>query len=166
LSSASASSAPAPVTGLYVAGWLKRGPTGILGTNIPDAKETANSIAEDFREGRLESKEGDPLDAVLRLARARHGADKSADVDGSVVSMMDAVVTWKGYKRIVAIEAARGGLNVPVKASSISARVRILLLAAATATGEEGAAEETAAEQTHKSFSGAYDSVGILNFTS
>ena len=35
-------------TGLYVVGWIKRGPTGIIGTNIPDAKETVQSIIEDI----------------------------------------------------------------------------------------------------------------------
>jgi NADPH-dependent glutamate synthase beta subunit-like oxidoreductase len=33
--------------GLYVAGWLKRGPSGIIGTNIPDAVETATSVLQD-----------------------------------------------------------------------------------------------------------------------
>jgi adrenodoxin-NADP+ reductase len=33
--------------GLYVSGWLKRGPTGIIGTNIVDAKETVASILQD-----------------------------------------------------------------------------------------------------------------------
>lgn len=31
---------------LYVVGWLKRGPTGIIGTNAVDADETVASIAE------------------------------------------------------------------------------------------------------------------------
>ena len=29
---------------LFVTGWIKRGPTGIIGTNIMDAKETVNSV--------------------------------------------------------------------------------------------------------------------------
>ncbi|CAI7780840.1 unnamed protein product [Closterium sp. NIES-53] len=33
--------------GLYVVGWLKRGPTGIIGTNLIDAEETVSSIAQD-----------------------------------------------------------------------------------------------------------------------
>lgn len=32
---------------LYVCGWLKRGPTGIIGTNLTDAEDTVTSIAED-----------------------------------------------------------------------------------------------------------------------
>jgi len=37
----------APVPGVYVAGWLKRGPTGIIGTNKPDATETVASLLAD-----------------------------------------------------------------------------------------------------------------------
>jgi ferredoxin--NADP+ reductase len=33
--------------GEYVAGWIKRGPTGVIGTNRPDAKETVTSLLED-----------------------------------------------------------------------------------------------------------------------
>ncbi len=28
-------------------GWLKRGPSGIIGTNLVDAEETAGAVAED-----------------------------------------------------------------------------------------------------------------------
>lgn len=34
--------------GLYVSGWLKRGPSGIIGTNIADAKDTVASITKDL----------------------------------------------------------------------------------------------------------------------
>ena len=37
------------VPGLYVSGWLKRGPTGIIGSNIADAKETTAAILEDLK---------------------------------------------------------------------------------------------------------------------
>ena len=36
------------VPGLYVAGWIKRGPTGIIGTNKPDSHDTADRILEDL----------------------------------------------------------------------------------------------------------------------
>ncbi|WCJ42512.1 NADPH:adrenodoxin oxidoreductase mitochondrial [Euphorbia peplus] len=39
--------------GLYVCGWLKRGPTGIIATNLYCAEETVASISEDIREGKL-----------------------------------------------------------------------------------------------------------------
>jgi ferredoxin--NADP+ reductase len=43
----------APLPGLFVTGWLKRGATGIIASNIPDAKETAAAIGEDLRAGLL-----------------------------------------------------------------------------------------------------------------
>ncbi|MFF8831468.1 FAD-dependent oxidoreductase [Streptomyces sp. NPDC015131] len=36
-----------PSAGEYVAGWIKRGPTGVIGTNRPCAKETAGSLLAD-----------------------------------------------------------------------------------------------------------------------
>jgi ferredoxin--NADP+ reductase len=38
--------------GLYVVGWIKRGPTGVIGTNRPDGQEAAKQIIEDIPEGR------------------------------------------------------------------------------------------------------------------
>jgi NADPH-dependent glutamate synthase beta subunit-like oxidoreductase len=37
--------------GLYVSGWLKRGPVGIIGSNIPDAQETVQAIVADVETG-------------------------------------------------------------------------------------------------------------------
>lgn len=42
--------------GEYVAGWIKRGPTGVVGTNKHDAKETAASLLEDAMTGVLKAK--------------------------------------------------------------------------------------------------------------
>jgi ferredoxin/flavodoxin---NADP+ reductase len=36
-----------PVSGEYVVGWIKRGPSGVIGTNKPDAKETVALMIED-----------------------------------------------------------------------------------------------------------------------
>ncbi len=38
----------AAVPGLYVAGWIKRGPSGVIGTNKPDSQETVASILADL----------------------------------------------------------------------------------------------------------------------
>jgi ferredoxin--NADP+ reductase len=40
-----------PLPGEYVAGWLKRGPTGVIGTNKSDAAETIRSLLEDLVPG-------------------------------------------------------------------------------------------------------------------
>ena len=42
-----------PLPGVYAVGWIKRGPTGILGTNKRDAEETISSLAEDLKTGLL-----------------------------------------------------------------------------------------------------------------
>jgi len=39
-----------PLAGLYCAGWIKRGPSGIIGTNRADAVETATHLLSDFAE--------------------------------------------------------------------------------------------------------------------
>ena len=38
-----------PLPGVYAVGWIKRGPTGILGTNKRDAEETVSCLAEDLQ---------------------------------------------------------------------------------------------------------------------
>ncbi len=41
----------APLTGAYAAGWIKRGPSGVIGTNKPDSVETVNAMVQDARAG-------------------------------------------------------------------------------------------------------------------
>ena len=36
-----------PLPGMYVAGWIKRGPSGVIGTNKPDSVETVERMFED-----------------------------------------------------------------------------------------------------------------------
>ncbi|GGL86561.1 NADP oxidoreductase [Streptomyces fumigatiscleroticus] len=56
--------------GEYVAGWIKRGPTGVIGTNRPCAKETVVSLLEDAPAlAHREVAAGDPL-AALRAGGA------------------------------------------------------------------------------------------------
>ncbi len=40
--------------GVYAVGWIKRGPTGILGTNKRDAAETVSCLEEDLAAGELQ----------------------------------------------------------------------------------------------------------------
>lgn len=55
-----------PVEGLYVTGWLKRGPTGIIGTNRADSIETVQRALDDLSIRVLEPKQGrDALIASL-----------------------------------------------------------------------------------------------------
>ncbi|WP_427918216.1 FAD-dependent oxidoreductase [Streptomyces sp. cg40] len=52
------------VPGEYVAGWIKRGPTGVIGTNRPDAKETVTSLLEDASTLVRHEASEDPLTAL------------------------------------------------------------------------------------------------------
>ena len=42
-----------PLPGVYCAGWIKRGPSGVIGTNKKDATETVELLLEDVHAGRL-----------------------------------------------------------------------------------------------------------------
>jgi ferredoxin--NADP+ reductase len=54
-----------PIRGLYCAGWIKRGPTGVIGTNKKDATETVELLLEDARAGKLRAAEGGDIDQLL-----------------------------------------------------------------------------------------------------
>ncbi len=57
--------------GNYVVGWIKRGPTGIIGTNKPDAIETANSFLEDLAAGAALQPDDRGQASIESLLRAR-----------------------------------------------------------------------------------------------
>jgi ferredoxin--NADP+ reductase len=80
-----------PISGVYCTGWIKRGPTGIIGTNKKDATETVEALLEDAREGRLPrwKTSAEAVDAWL----AERGID---------------VVTYSGWDAIDALERGRG----------------------------------------------------------
>jgi ferredoxin--NADP+ reductase len=55
----------------YCAGWIKRGPTGIIGTNKKDASETVSLLLEDVERGRIAHDEGATAEAVETLLAER-----------------------------------------------------------------------------------------------
>ena len=57
--------------GVYCAGWIKRGPSGVIGTNKKDATETVELLLEDAAAGRLEPKPDASADAVDALLADR-----------------------------------------------------------------------------------------------
>ncbi len=59
----------AHATGEYVTGWIKRGPTGLIGTNKADSVETVRSLLEDA--SALPQRETDDPEAVVSLLRKR-----------------------------------------------------------------------------------------------
>ena len=58
-------------SGVYCAGWIKRGPTGIIGTNKKDATETVESLLEDVRDGRVVHADDATAEAVDALLAER-----------------------------------------------------------------------------------------------
>jgi NADPH-dependent glutamate synthase beta subunit-like oxidoreductase len=75
------------VGGLYVSGWLKRGPSGIIGTNIVDAKDTVASIVADVESGQVCGKERENLKDLLVMRKVK-------------------VVDWASWRKIDAYEKA------------------------------------------------------------
>lgn len=80
------------VPGLYVTGWLRRGPTGVIATNRSDANEVVESIAADLAS--LPPRTADPtaVDDLLRQRETR-------------------VVTWDDWLRLEAHEKAQGEIE-------------------------------------------------------
>jgi ferredoxin--NADP+ reductase len=59
-----------PLPGVYVAGWIKRGPSGVIGTNKKCAQESTERLLEDFAAGLLPEPRAQPDELIARL-RAR-----------------------------------------------------------------------------------------------
>ncbi|OGL01708.1 MAG: NADP oxidoreductase [Candidatus Rokubacteria bacterium RIFCSPLOWO2_02_FULL_73_56] len=60
-----------PVVGEYTAGWVKRGPSGVIGTNKPDAAETVECMLEDLAQGALRAPAHATAAAAEALVRQR-----------------------------------------------------------------------------------------------
>ncbi|MGA5537441.1 4Fe-4S binding protein [Mycolicibacterium nivoides] len=82
--------------GAYVAGWIKRGPTGFIGTNKSCAAQTVHQLVDDYNAGVLTDPVHKPA-ALEKLVRTRQPA------------MVDAA----GWQAIDAAEIARGGEDRP-----------------------------------------------------
>ncbi len=80
--------------GEYVSGWIKRGPSGVIGTNKKDSQDTVDKILEDATAGRL----NDPV---------------SDDIDAMIATLCTQAVTWEGWEAINAIETAAGEASTP-----------------------------------------------------
>lgn len=80
-----------PLTGTYVTGWIKRGPSGVIGTNKKCAHETVSQLLTDFTAG--------------RLSRPHNGHDELAELVGQ---RQPDRVDFAGWKMIDAAERAQG----------------------------------------------------------
>ena len=81
-----------PLPGVYAVGWIKRGPTGILGTNKRDAEETVRCLVEDLRAGALSQPAYPAREQIDELL-----AERKPDA-----------VTIHGWRAIDAAELRRG----------------------------------------------------------
>jgi ferredoxin--NADP+ reductase len=106
-----------PLPGVYAVGWIKRGPTGILGTNKRDAEETVACLAEDLGAGAL----AEPPEP---------GRER---IDALLAQRRPDLVTVEGWRAIDADELERGraGERPRIKLTSRDE----LLSAAAAARG-------------------------------
>lgn len=59
------------LAGNYVVGWIKRGPSGIIGTNKPDAIETANCFLADLASGQVLRPADTRSDTIIEMLEAR-----------------------------------------------------------------------------------------------
>lgn len=66
-----------PLPGEYVAGWLKRGPTGVIGTNKSDAAETVRSLLADLAGGPAPGDVQLPRAGLLRMPASAAEAQAS-----------------------------------------------------------------------------------------
>lgn len=83
-----------PVPGVYVTGWSKRGPQGVIGTNRSCARETVVSLFEDFDAGALDRVIEDD-DALTRL----------------VGEKVTSPVNWQGWEAIDSAERRSGAMT-------------------------------------------------------
>jgi len=81
-------------SGLYCSGWIKRGPSGIIGTNIQDAKDTVAAIVADLEAGVLTK------DNVSNVSSLRG----TLGLDALLRERSTRVVDWASYAKIDAVE--------------------------------------------------------------
>jgi ferredoxin--NADP+ reductase len=79
-----------PLRGVYCAGWIKRGPSGVIGTNKKDATETVERLIADAAAGSLD-----------------HDSDSPA-IDDLLSERGIPVVTQAGWEAIDTVERAAG----------------------------------------------------------
>ena len=80
------------VPGLFVSGWIKRGPSGVIGTNKPDSVETVVSMLEDMASG----------------AHLHPAAADPAEAAALVKTRQPLAVTYPDWRRLDALECAAG----------------------------------------------------------
>lgn len=108
------------VPGLYVTGWAKRGPVGLIGSTKSDAQETIGNLLEDARSGRLGAHA--PADHVTDLLERRGVA----------------YTTWRGWELLDAYERRLGHDFGPLPGGVLRERVKVVSRAAMSEISREG----------------------------
>ena len=85
----------APEDKLYVTGWIKRGPIGLIGNTKSDAKETTDMLIADADAGKLAAPTHTDADDIFDLLRER-GVDYA---------------TWEGWYKLDEAERALGAAD-------------------------------------------------------
>ena len=83
------------VNGIYVGGWIKRGPTGVIGTNKPDAQETVRTMLADMEAGNCFNPDMQNPESVPHLL-----SDRCKNV-----------FTWKDWVELDQMEIAAGDVK-------------------------------------------------------
>jgi len=92
--------------GEYVVGWIKRGPSGVIGTNKKDAADTVARIVEDAEAGTLGDAEGGPEAGTLGDAEGDPEAAEA--IQAWLGEQVPNHVTWDGWEAIDAYESSLG----------------------------------------------------------
>ena len=104
-----------PLRGEYVVGWIKRGPSGVIGTNKKDAAETAAKVVADLERGALSDVSDHDSDSIAAWVAER----------------VPEAVTWAGWR---AIDEHERGLGEPHGRPRVKL-VRLAELVAASRSG-------------------------------
>jgi ferredoxin--NADP+ reductase len=105
--------------GAYATGWIKRGPTGFIGTNKSCAQETVTRLVDDFNSGRLREPRSNAT-ALNRLVRERQSA----------------VIDRAGWQLIDEAERSRGTERGRIR-EKITDQAELALIAGAAGRGTE-----------------------------
>lgn len=82
-----------PIAGEYVVGWIKRGPSGVIGTNKKDAQQTVDAMLADLAE---------------ETSRRRPREPDAAAVEALLRAKQPDLVTYSGWEAIDRHERALG----------------------------------------------------------
>ena len=97
---------------MYTSGWIKRGPTGVIGTNKEDSIESINCLIEDVKSGKMLMPTSKCFSKVEELVRSRQSD----------------LFTFDDWKRIDNMEIANGDLvgRPRVKFTSTLSMLKVL----------------------------------------